>query len=161
MGTNAIFLLISFVSITSYLAYILLRHGITPSISESYYKLKATWWFTLMLWVMVISMFVVAVESSGLFFFAGAGIALVGAAPNFKKGGKMEYAVHMFGSIGGVSLTYLAIGFGLYLWWVALPAMVLVALVYSEKLKINNHIWWIEVGTIYLVQTLLLIKNVL
>ena len=161
METKAVFLLISFLSITAYLALVVLKHGITPSISDSYYKLKQPWLFSIALWVMVIAMFPVAVESSGLFFFAGAAIGFVGAAPNFKEGGRMEYRVHAYGSISGVSLIYLAIGFGLDLWWVSLPMMVLVALVYSEKVKLNNYIWWIEVVTIYLTQLLLLFKVVL
>ena len=157
MKTNLIFWLISLLSISGYLWYYIPRFGMAQSISKSYYLIPFRPLLAIVLWAFAVPlMFVV---NSLLFYIAGAAIAAVGLATNFlgddgKKGtaddNKLTYFVHMAGSIGGVVLTHIAFGVVFSMWYVSGPALALIGLSFWGVIKIKNHIFWIEVFTIYL-----------
>lgn len=151
-------LLIPTITLTGYLAYIWRTFGILPSISDSYRHIKQKWLFTLVLWS--ISFPVIIVGSDPLLFFAGVGIAFVGAAPKFWQ--DLEGKVHVAGAIGGIALGTIWTIFSGF-WWLGVPFIVFAALVGLKVkgkylIKINNHTWWVEVAAFAMILIALLLR---
>ena len=107
MDYKIVSLIIMNVAFWGYVIPMCAIYGIPVSISDSYYKLRRNLQvlFTLSMWGFAIPAIILGVEQSGLAFFAGCGIAFVGASPAFKsENGKhtMEGIVHRAGALIGL-----------------------------------------------------------
>jgi hypothetical protein len=127
---------------TSYVGFIWLKYGIQKSISASYYVLpeKLRFLFTLFCWGFTFPAMINGTEVTPLMFFAGAGICLVGAAPQLLI--KEEYRIHMIAAISGIIFSQLAIIFGYHMWEVSAVSAVLCAII--PFLTKKYYFWWIE-----------------
>ena len=135
------------VAFFAFTAFIALKYGIQPSVSESYYRLPRNlqWSFTLATWAYAIMAMVIGLEltGNGLVFLAGTGICFVGASPAFHKLG-MERTVHAVGAFVGVAAMHLFIIFEGY-WYISLAFAVLSGLAFVVKWFYGKFIWWVEV----------------
>jgi hypothetical protein len=145
-------LLISFLTISTYLIYVAVKYGIQKSISETYYTIGKKGWFTLIIWGMIIPLMIVGIEitDSFLIFLGGAAIVFVGASPAFKSE-SLEKAVHFISSYLGVGFVILATIFTFNFIILGIVYAILIALTFTQKLKINHHIWWIEISAYLLI----------
>ena len=152
-----IFILISFLMILSYTASMCIKIGGIPnSISDTYYSLKHKLWFLATMWVTAGSLMPAILEMSKpntgfLSFIACLGMALVGAAPNFKKD---ERKVHLAGAylciIG--SQIWVAVNTWYFLsLWLILAAYTIIKVVKQDegtfvyKFMSTKPMFWIEV----------------
>jgi hypothetical protein len=103
-NTNIMLLAVSTAIITCYNFFIFMRYGVRESISASYYSLpkNVNFVFTLVLWAFVFPLMIAG--SNPLMFFAGAGIAFVGAAPDYKSilAGKVHSTAAVLGILFGM-----------------------------------------------------------
>ena len=137
--TTIILLAIAFTSFVSYVAWVWVKFGILPSISDSYYHSHNNFLF----WAFLIglSVPVILVGSSALTFFAGAFLCFTASAPAFKQ--KMEGIVHVIGATGGIFLGVVATICDMHLW---IPAVLMVSFtVLATVFKLKHHTWWIEI----------------
>lgn len=144
---------LSLVAFLAYTSYILLKYGIQPSYSKSYYKLKYVPLFTLfMVWYTVP---LTIISNAPLMYVAGLLITSVGAVGEFlgkdgiknQEDNKLTYKLHMILSIGGVLLTFVAFAIEYNMWIQSLLSLILIILVHQGVIKIKNKIWWIEAYT--------------
>jgi hypothetical protein len=81
-----------------------MRYGVRESISASYYSLPKSinFMFTLTLWAFAFPVMIVG--NNPLMFFAGSGIAFVGAAPDYKSvmAGNIHSAAAVLGILFGM-----------------------------------------------------------
>lgn len=144
METGLISFIIMVTVFVTYIGFILIKYGVLPSVSESYYRLprKYQFLFTLFCWGFAIPAIICG--DSLLMFLAGSGIAFVGAAAAFKE--KMENWVHMTGAYFGIAMSQLSIYFDFGLLYVNIISVSLAILITLLSLKwIKNKIWWIEI----------------
>lgn len=138
------FLKVSLASISAYITYVLLKYGIQPSISDSYYALskKTKFLFTLALWSFAIP--IVIISNNGFLFFSGSFICVVAAAQNFKDKfvGKVHYASAVIGILLG--MLALVISYNMYLF----PLLFVIISVILKLLKTKNLTWWVEITAI-------------
>lgn len=126
-----------------YVAFIWIKYGIQPSISESYYKLppSRSWLFTLFCWGFSIPALIIGVTLTGhyLMFFAAAGICFVGGAAEFKQ--SMTKTVHLVGAYSAILFSQLSIFFDF-----ELPVVVAASVVWFiiMQLYATNKTWWQE-----------------
>ncbi len=139
------------ISFAIYILWIVMKFGVQPSISDSFYALQnkygkgslIPWLFWLFLINVAWPIFPL-MQFNGFAFFAMAGIILVGAAARFKSGKSTE-TPHVVGAVGGIGLAFLSIGF-VYQGWAWLWIAVFLVLAGILKLiKINHIIWWVEI----------------
>ena len=145
--------IISFLVFTGYLLYVALRYGITQSISQSYYKLKGKWLFTIVLWGFSIPLMIAAAKP--LIFLAGAAICFTGAAPSTSF--KLEAHWHIGSSVAGIVFGALGMWIHFGMWWI--PAIQAVFTLFLVLLKVKNYTWWIETLAFYLILAGILIEN--
>jgi hypothetical protein len=144
-------LLLPTISLVSYLTYICIKFGIQDSISATYKIIKQKWLFTIVLWSVALPIMIVG--SNPLLFFAGAGIAFVGASPRYWL--KQEGTVHVIGATGGILLATLWATLSGF-WWISGPFTLFVALT-ELKIKnkriinLKNHTWWVEIAAFAMV----------
>ena len=165
-------LLIPVITMTAWLIYVRVRYEMTESISKTYMVITKAWeqmWFVLTLWSVALPVMAVGLEmtfveqkSGILFFLAGTGIALVGAAPAFWLT-KHEYWAHMIGSYGGIGFGIIScfIYFNDFLTFLicgAYSAFVVTQFLF-KKLRINNYIYWVEVFALLTVVSVLYINS--
>jgi ABC-type iron transport system FetAB permease component len=144
---------ISAVIFFSYIAFILVRYGVQPSVSESYYCLpeKYKFVFTLVMWGFTLPLMFAA--NSLLMMLAGTGIFFVGAAVAFKQ--PMTRTVHYVAAA-------LGIGFGMVwiisvgLWW--LPLMYVLCSASFWFVLDEEKIWWIEILSFTLIILAFILK---
>lgn len=125
----------------TYIIFIWSKYGVQTSISESYYVLSKRLHplFTFFCWGCAIPAIILG--SSALMFFAGAGIAFVGAATQMHE--KFVRKIHVTAAIAGITFGHLAIIFQYNMWWLTAIFIVLSLLIIIFKEK--NYIWWIEI----------------
>jgi len=126
----------------TYVISIWWKYGVHKSISASYYTLpvKYRFLFTLFCWGFCIPAIIIGTPISGLMFFAGAGIGVVGAAAQINE--KYVYKVHMISAVGAVILSQLAI-----ITHYKMPELAIAALVMSIIIRLfdsKTYFWWIE-----------------
>lgn len=120
---------------------IVIRFGVLPSISDSWYELepkKQSYLFTFFIWGLAVPLFFV-----GTFWYALASgfLCFVGVATQFKEGG-MTKAIHNWGAAGGIVLAL----FALLLEGFVFPlAFTLLGIAFVMKKKVSNRIWWVEI----------------
>lgn len=142
MIVQLVLLLISLWVFCSYVGFVWAYKSIHKSISDSYYSLpnKLKPLFTLALWGVAIPVMIAGNDMT--MFFAGAGIAFVGAAPAFSSH-KIEKGVHMAGAIIGISFGLLGLFFMFKEYAIAGIGISLVLILLGIRPK--NFIWWIEI----------------
>jgi hypothetical protein len=131
-----------------YLAFVVVKFGIPPSISESYYLLgKKGWLFQIALMVTAFCVVPSLVDASSentrfLAFLACAGLLFVAGAPLFKL--RFDGKVHFISAA-------LCCG-GLVLWQVVNTSWVIPALSFGfacyPMLKGKKYMWWLEIATV-------------
>lgn len=146
-------LLVAFV----YIINLIKNFGILPSVSESYYHIKHKALFTLFIWSISITMIIVG--ETGLMFFGGAFLSLVGAAPAIRE--DFEHKVHSVGAIGGISFATVSMGIDFGLWWITATILGFAMFAIPKKLPpkldkewingIPNPVFWIEMVSIPLI----------
>jgi hypothetical protein len=146
--TSLILLLISFLSILSYLITVFIIYGWQSSISESYYRWpkEINFIFTIAIWLFAIPI-VIAAES-GILFFAGSFICVVGAAENFHNPFIRRY--HVAAAIIGIGLGMMSIIID-YNNWIS-PAIFGVSLLIMYFLKFKNLTLWAEIAALICVE---------
>jgi hypothetical protein len=142
---DIILLSYSLIVFTTYLVWIYSKYGILKSVSDSYYHIKHKYVFTLVMWSVAIPMAIVGMDLNGdtpLMFFAGSGIAFVGAASAFKDD-KITERSHIVGATAGIVLGFVSLWVDFHLWHVCL--FMLAFTLFAVLFKIKNHTWWIEI----------------
>ena len=107
--------------------------------------------FVLWLWVFLIPL--VFIAPNPWYICAILVEAFIGASPAFYKH-KLENAVHLFGSFGGVVLGVIGACVLMSAWWYALIVAVVFLLIF---LTMKHYIWWIEIAAYYFIVIPLLI----
>lgn len=127
-----------------WLLYILIRYGIQPSISDSYYRLTTAnqWLFTISTWGYVIPLSIagaqVATDGTYLIMILATFLlCMVGVFPDFR----IARSYHQIGAEGGILMAFIWI-LTTSLWFISLPSILGIFLLYKRKPK--NHTWWIE-----------------
>lgn len=145
-----------------YMVWIVVEFGIQPSISDSFYALRKKYGASSLIpwlfWLFLINIswpLFPLLKFNGFAFFAMAGIILVGATAQYRRGKSTEIP-HVAGAVGGITLTFISIGMVFGGWaWVWLPAYILV-LGMLNIINIPNYEWWIEVMAFFMVVIALL-----
>lgn len=125
-----------------YIQFMLIKNQHIPeSVSDTYYE-GAGYWFTIIMFIasflIIIGMLDITDGSYLQFvsFFTGAGMALVGAAPNFKTGEKI---IHYLGA------SVLLAGSQMWILLFGNPLALLVWLTVPLWWKDRRRIFWIEI----------------
>ena len=151
--------LIQGIVFTTYILFIIRKFGVLPSISQSFYNLNETrlgLLFTLFCWALAIPMIFQSNETTPLFFFSAAGLALVGATPMFNWSGAMTDKLHGIGAGVGIAFGLAALYFEYHMWEPFVGFILATGLILGLKLK--NHIWWIEIMAFLSIITGLLLR---
>ena len=133
----------------SYVTFIVIKFGVLPSISESWYELRdlgGVWYslFTWFCWGLGFTMFFQTNDTAPyLFFLSGAGLCFVGAATMFKLSDDIQPYIHFVGALIGISCALVGIGVERQE-WIPLIMFVLSALVLTFTVE-KNRTWWIEI----------------
>lgn len=152
-------------SFVLYIGWIVIKFGVQPSISDSFYALQEKygtrslkpWLFWLFLINVAWPLFPL-LKFNGFAFFAMAGLILVGAAARFKQGKNVEIP-HVIGATGGIILAFIAIGavFGGWAWiWLVIMLAILAIL---SWVKIPNDTWWTQVSAFMLMVAALFVHT--
>jgi len=138
-----------------YVSIIWIKYGVQKSISQSYYCLPEKWnfLFTLFCWGFAIPATILGVEVTGLMFFAGAGIAFVGAAAAIAN--PFTYKVHMTAAISGIIFSQLAIYFGYHM---PLVNLISVGLCAIFPFITKKYFWWMELVTFFAIVCVMFIN---
>jgi hypothetical protein len=137
----------------TYIAFIWVRYGVQPSVSESYYCLpeKYKFVFTLVMWGFTLPLMIAA--NSLLMFIAGSGIFFVGAAAAFKQ--PMTRTVHYVAAAVGIAFGVVWI-ISVGLWW--LPLMYVLCSASFWFVLDEEKIWWIEILSFTLIILAFILK---
>ena len=121
------------------------RFGLLGSVSESHLKLvelnrnyKIV--FTLFSWLYAIPAMILA--QTGLMFFAGGFICLVGVAANYKQG--LDKIWHGRFAIFAVLLSQLSINIDFHNYFISLISILLMMIIFLFRKKLESYIYWIE-----------------
>jgi hypothetical protein len=140
-----------------YVIWVIIKWGILPSISDSYYHyykegniakwlpIKMKYLFTF--FIFGFSYTALMSDPSPLLFFAITMLGITGASPAFKdKQVKSIGTLHKVGAIGGVLLSQLSIWIEHDMWYitVAFASLSILILILNKLGKLNNKVWWIE-----------------
>ncbi len=121
----------------SYVMFIWIKYGAQKSISESYYVLpkKENWLFVMFCWLFAFPAMILG--GTYLMMAAGAGIVLVGAAAAMHTFPTRFW--HLFGAIGGIIASQIAIVFQYDMWWLTAISLGVAGLV---ALLFKKHAMW-------------------
>lgn len=130
----------------SYLTFILIKLGILPSISDSWYELQGLQkslftWFCFSLGVTMF--FQTNGTAPALFFLSGSGLVLVGVATRFMDKESKEPLMHFTGAATCIIGALVGIGVERG-FWLPLIYFILVSSTLSI-FKIKNKIIWVEI----------------
>lgn len=164
-------LIIPIIALTVYLLYVYWRHGMTYSISATYQKLntKEKILLPITLWciafpIMIVGMYEPGVYfARGLFFVAGFFLLLISVAPMYWKNetlnNRQQAFMHYLGSYGGIGTGMIAclIYYSVLLTWVLviLYGGFVLSQFFIKKLRIPNHVYWLEVIALIIISTIL------
>ena len=140
---------------TIFLAYMILKHGWLPSISDSYYELSRKWLFQVTMIAFAVLLLVGVHDKihSPFIPMACFGIALVAVAPRFEHNG-IERFTHFFGAYSAILFGFIGLWVDFGHWWplaVFLPAYIILNFTVSR-----NKVYWSEVLALYLIGIILL-----
>jgi hypothetical protein len=128
-----------------YIGYIVLRYGVTSSISSSIHKLETSVKKSLYSWfIFGVALPMMLISNNTMGFLAGAFLMLDFAAVS--GGDKLQGAIHMIGANVGMLLGVAMLGFVLHLWVLVGVIVVAVGLIYFLKAK--HGTWWIEIAVL-------------
>ena len=156
--------ILSAVIFATYIISYCMRHGIPPSISASYYRLRHHLLFTLTIWAAAGLILPAGIMLSRSFtqwfiYTSAAGMFLVGAAPKMKDA-HQKY-IHDFGGFLTVAGSMLWVAFNhpqsLRLWWFLL-VYGLYLFFRKEKFSTSNPLFFVELIAIATLYTALLLK---
>ena len=121
------------------------RFGLLGSVSESHLKLKKLnpkygIIFTLFSWLYALPAMIIA--ETGLMFFAGGFICLVGVAANYKQG--LDKIWHGRFAISAVLLSQISINFDFHNYFISLISILLMMIIFLFRKKLESYIYWIE-----------------
>lgn len=139
-----------------YLLLVSFSFGICSSISATYNYFSGgrKVYYTLFIWGIAIPLMIVS--NTALGWWAGAVLAIDGAAPATSKD-KLQEFLHIFGAGGGIILGMLTLWMNFNLWYLVIIFGLFTA--FSKWLRYKNHIWWIEVAALVIMITGLFIKT--
>ena len=149
MTLNIVLLAFIMVVFLAYTLGIYFAFGVTTSISSSIHKLQGTK-KSLYSWFMIgIAIPFMIVSDTPLGWWAGAFLAIDFAAPT--GGDKLNHTLHCIGADVGMGLGVAMLWIVWGMWWLTVPAIVIVALLYilgnykiKGKIWVKNETWWIE-----------------
>lgn len=157
MSYTVVLFILMIIVFVSYISFIWPKYGTLDSISQSYYELPKRLQpiFTFFCWGFALPAIIIG--SSGLMFFAGAGIAFVGAAAAFRE--RMTETVHIVGAMMSIVLSQLAILVQYGLWPLNIVFLVItITLMILSYIKNKegkpicpNKTWWIEITAFVLI----------
>lgn len=137
----------------TYLGFILLKYGILPSISDSWYHLskKLKPLFTLFCWGIAFPAMIIGLTISEgnqfqfLIFLGASGIMFVGVAPDFMSKNGLDKKIHRIAAIVGVvaNTLYAYLVFP-SLWYIPTIFVISTLILFAFKRKVQE-ILWIEV----------------
>jgi hypothetical protein len=130
---------------TFYIVYVGGRYGIQKSISDSWYHMNENWAFTIIMCYGVGILQCLHASEHFLFFISGTALCFVGAAASFKDW-KLTKIVHYVGAVSAIITAIVALWLIGVIWPVFL---VLAVIIVTWRAK--NRIWWVEVGTFYII----------
>lgn len=147
------FIFISLFTLLTYIIFTLLYVGATPSLSETFYKLKDKhvfpYLFTITLWIAAFTLIPVFIDNTPdtyqfLPFFTCAGICFIGASPFFKEGS--DRYVHIGGLICScVTLSIWVLLIGLFnLSMIALASAFIGYIIMYAITKKSYPLYWLE-----------------
>lgn len=142
---QVILLLVSLVSFSSYILYVVIRYGIQRSISQSYYNLKNSFGKTkadviLFFFIFFTVVPIMIVSAKPVMIVGGGILMLVGVAPAFNR--QSQFLAHMIGSIVGIATGFMSLIFEEGI--IIIPSIMALFIIFSLLIKLNNYIWWVE-----------------
>jgi hypothetical protein len=132
----------------SYITFILIKFGVLPSISESWYRLRdlgGVWYslFTWFCWTLGFTMLFQTNGNTPLFFLSGVGLCAVGAATMFKLKDDIQPYIHSIGAAIGIISALIGLGVERHAWLPLVDFIILAVILYIFVDK--NKTWWIEI----------------
>lgn len=160
-----ILLIISMVFFYSYLIIVRIKYGKAFSILNTAFLIPKNkeLWFALFSWSYGLPIAIVSSDltTTGLMFFAGVLICVVGITTDFRNN-SMANKIHMGGATIGVFLAQLSIIFEHDIWWYSLISICIMWLIYTLGKKqlymTNTYVYWGETWVISTVYLILLLK---
>jgi len=134
----------------SYITFIVLKFGVLPSISESWYRLRDLGgvWYSLFTWFCWGLGFLMFFQTNNiapyLFFLSGVGLTAVGTATMFKLSDDIQPYIHFVGALIGILGALIGIGVERSN-WIPLLMFILISLVLTFTVE-KNRTWWIEMS---------------
>lgn len=132
--------------------YILItsKYGVIGSISASYNYLETQVSKSLYSWfIFGVAVPMMLLSNNAWGWWAGAFLAIDFAAPT--GGDKLQHTLHCIGADVGMGLGVAMLWIVWGMWWLTVPAIVIVALLYilgnykiKGKIWVKNETWWIE-----------------
>jgi hypothetical protein len=148
--------LIQFLFFVIYLAFIVRKFGVLPSISESRYFLEEDDpLFTVFCWGIGIPMFFQSNGTSEFFMLSGIGLILVGTAVRFKA--IYNCKIHYAGAAAGISGALLGLLTENEMWQ-PIAYFVLASSFIALHTKIIKKIWWLEISAFIIIITSLMLR---
>lgn len=133
----------------SYVTFIVIKFGVLPSISDSWYRLRDLGgvWYSLFTWFCFGLGFLMFFQTNGttpLFFLSGAGLSAVGVATMFKLKDDLQPYIHFIGAVIGILGALVGIGVERHVWLPLIDFIILSIILYIFTSK--NKTWWIEIA---------------
>jgi hypothetical protein len=140
----------------SYVLWVVIKWGVLPSISDSYYHYYeegniAKWIpvpmkFLFTFFIFGFSYTALMSDPTLLLFFAISMLGITAVSPAFKDEKQIKI-LHSVGAFGGITLSQLSIWIEHDMWYVtvAFIALSLITLILDYFKIIKNKIWWIEI----------------
>ena len=137
--------LIQLLIFVSYIAIVVKRFGVLPSISESWYKFEEEEnpLFTVFCWGIGLPMFFQSNGTSELFMLSGVGLFLVGTAVRYES--MYNCKIHYAGAAAGICGALFGLWYENGLWQPLAAFAILFTTIFLVK-KIVEKIWWIEIS---------------
>lgn len=148
-------ILFSILVFTAYLIFIIIKYGIQPSISQSYYKLKRKWLFSVVMSSTGLPIITLSLLQDNFWFAeislfaAGLSLILVGIAPAFRYN-KIEEILHSIFAFGSVAFGYSALMF-YDIASISLTFFSALICYYWMKRKTDNYVWLSECVAFYMI----------
>ena len=133
----------------SYITFLVIKFGILPSISDSWYELKKLGgvWYSLFTWFCYSLGILMFFQTNGtpLFFISGAGLCFVGVATQFLDKESIEPWIHFTGAALCILGILIGIGVERHM-WIPLIAWGILTVVIEVIPKLKNKTWWVEIS---------------
>lgn len=150
MTLNLILFLLILANGIVYYLLVTKKYGVISSISASYNYFPTPVSKSLYSWfIFGVAVPMMILSNNAWGWWAGAFLAIDWAAPT--GGSKLQNTLHVIGADVGMGLGILMLGISWGMWWLAVPAIVIVAILYYlgnykvfSKIWIEHETWWIE-----------------